>query len=69
MDVTGRAISSGEASDKVAIREVYEELEIKIDNYNITLNKKEIFEGENDMCVINLTEKDFKILIILKLMI
>ncbi len=69
MDVTVSAVSSGEALDKVAIREVYEELEIKIDDYNITLNKKEIFEGENDMSVINLSEKDFKILIILKLMI
>ena len=68
-DVTGGAVSSGETSDKAVIREVYEELGIKIDNYNITLIGKEIFERENDTgeivdiygADINFSEKDFKI--------
>ena len=68
-DVTGGAVLSGETSYKATIREVYEELGIKIDNYNITLIGKEIVERENNTgeildiygCVINLSEKDFKI--------
>ena len=68
-DVTGGAVSSGETSDKAAIREVYEELGIKIDNSNITLIGREILEWDNDTgeivdiygCIINFSEKDFKI--------
>ena len=68
-DVTGGAVSSGETSVQAAIREVYEELGIKIDNYKLTLIGKEIIERENDTgeirdiygCVINFKEKDFKI--------
>ena len=68
-DVKGGAVSSGETSDKAAIREVYEELGIKIDNYNVTFLGREIFEKENDTgeivdiygCVIDFSEKDFKI--------
>ena len=68
-DVTGGAVSSGETSDKAAIREVYEELGIKIDNYNVTFLGREIIERKNDTgeildvygCVIDFSEKDFKI--------
>ena len=67
-DVTGGAVISGETSYQAAIREVYEELGIKIDNCNITLIGKEIFERENDTgeiidiygCIINISEKEFK---------